>query len=233
MKELNKNKKVVIITVAVLVIIAIVVAVVFATQKNSGSSGDASSDTPSPVYETVVDEKGNVVTKTDENGEPITKADKNGNPVYEKTTGKDKTSSSDTTKKGQSGKDTSTKPTSEKEQTSQYTTMPADQPIVTPDIPLDEYALTASLAFYNLQSYYDSYYDEKYIVNYDTPNNKDSDNISFAVFVKDEKVKTKIEYHVMVNLLKGTYTQTDSKGKSKNITKAVNTPKEQGDNNGK
>lgn len=227
MKELNKNKKIAIIAVAAIVVIAIVVAVIFATQKSGNPSGEASSDTLSPVYETVIDEQGNTVTKTDENGEPITKVDKDGKPVYEKaTSGKDKTTSSSTTKKNQSDKNSgSTKTEGETEQTSEYTTNSPMDANMGPEIPLDEYALTESLALHDLQSYYNNYYENKYIVNYDKPNDKDADNICLAVFVKNEKVKTKIEYRVMVNLLKGTYTQIDNKGKSKDITKAVYTPK--------
>ena len=227
MKELNKNKKVAIITVVVLVVIAIVVAVVFATQKRGNESGEASSDAPSPVYETVIDEQGNAVTKTDENGKPITKVDKNGKPVYEKTTGgKNSTASNNTTKKNQSNKKPGgTKTEGETEQTSEYTTNSPLDANIGPEIPLDEYALTESLALHDLQSYYNNFYEDKYIVNYDKPNDKDADNICLAVFEKSDKVKTKIEYRVMVNLLKGTYTQIDKDGKSKDITKAVYTPK--------
>ena len=77
-----------------------------------------------------------------------------------------------------------------------------------------------------MQSYYNNFYEDKYIVNYDKPNNKDADNICFAVFERSDKVKTKIEYHVMADLLNGTYTQIDKKGNTKDITKEVYTPKD-------
>lgn len=221
MKELNKNKKIAIIVVAAVVVIAIAVAVVFAVKSGNNTSGEASSDNLSPVYETVIDEQGNVVTKVDENGEPVTKVDENGNPVYENTT-----ASKGNSGNNQAGNSGNTQNDAVTEQTSEYTTNAPLDANIGPEIPLDEYALTESLALSELQNYYNNHFDGKYIVNYDKPNNKDADNICFAVFVKSDKVKTKIEYRVMADLLNGTYTQIDKNGNSKDITKAVYTPKD-------
>lgn len=216
MKELNKNKKIAIIVVAAVVVVAVAIAITFSVKGTGNTSGEATSDALTPVYETIIDEQGNTVTKVDENGEPVTKVDENGKPVYE--------SSASGNNQSNSNSDSTIEINTE--QTSEYTTKPPLDANIGPEIPLDEYALTESLALSELQNYYNNYFDFKYIVNYDKPNNKDADNICLAVFEKSDKVKTKIEYRVMVNLLKGTYTQIDKKGNTKDITKEVYTPKD-------
>lgn len=204
MNQFDKKKRIAIIIAAAVLIAAIIVAVIFATKSNNNAQKIADET----EYVTIIDENGNAVTLLDDSKNPVTK---NPDTQSENTTSKknnDKNS-------GNSNSAVTTEKVTET--TTQFTTNSPDTAIVTPDVPLDEYTLTNSLALYRLQEYYG----EKYIVNYDEPNNKDTDNIAFAVFANDDE-KTNIEYRVIVNLYSGKAIQTDKKGKSTEITKEIN-----------
>lgn len=116
--------------------------------------------TTTVAYEKVTNKKGEVVT------------DKKGKPVTTEIT-----SATSTTKKGE----TTTKYV---EGTTTYTTKPKTGVIELPDAPVDDYALSESMAFINLQANYP----EKWInlfPNYDPNNN--GDYAYFAVFTNPDK----------------------------------------------
>lgn len=116
--------------------------------------------TTTVAYEKVTNKKGEVVT------------DKKGKPVTTEIT-----SATSTTKKGE----TTTKYV---EGTTTYTTKPKTGVIELPDAPVDDYALSESMAFINLQAKYP----EKWInlfPNYDPNNN--GDYAYFAVFTNPDK----------------------------------------------
>lgn len=116
--------------------------------------------TTTVAYEKVTNKKGEVVT------------DKKGKPVTTEIT-----SATSTTKKGE----TTTKFV---EGTTTYTTKPKTGVIELPDAPVDDYALSESMAFINLQANYP----EKWInpfPNYDPNNN--GDYAYFAVFTNPDK----------------------------------------------
>lgn len=205
MKKLSKNKKIAIIVAVVLVIaIAVGISIVAATKKGGNEADNNSLSSSLTSAEDVTE----YVTELDENGKPVIKKDENGNPVTKKVqssgnTGTDKP-------QGSSDDEDTTEPLTH------FTTIPSNQPIETPDMPMDDYKLTESLALYLLQNYYG----DDYVVNYDEPNNKDGDNIAYAVFVNDENGTT-IAYTVMVNIYDGNAIETDSKGKTKDISKEI------------
>lgn len=116
--------------------------------------------TTTVAYEKVTNKKGEVVT------------DKKGKPVTTEIT-----SATSTTKKGE----TTTKYV---EGTTTYTTKPKTGVIELPDAPVDDYALSESMALINLQANYP----EKWInpfPNYDPNNN--GDYAYFAVFTNPDK----------------------------------------------
>ena len=116
--------------------------------------------TTTVAYEKVTNKKGEVVT------------DKKGKPVTTEIT-----SATSTTKKGE----TTTKNI---QGTTTYTTKPKTGVIELPDAPVDDYALSESMAFINLQANYP----EKWInlfPNYDPNNN--GDYAYFAVFTNPDK----------------------------------------------
>lgn len=205
MKQPDKKKRIaIIIAVTIVLVTAIVVAIVFATK----DSGTKPSDTQETEYVTVIDENGNEVTLVDENNNPVTVKPENENKSSTANTNSDKDTDN-------SNNENTTE--SVTETTTQFTTVASDKATVLPEEPFDDRMLTESMALYSLQNYYG----EKYVVNYDVPNNKDSDNIAFAVFANDDE-KTNIEYRVMVNLYSGKTVQTDKKGKTKDISDKVN-----------
>ncbi len=116
--------------------------------------------TTTVAYEKVTNKKGETVT------------DKKGNPVTKKVT-----TTAPTTKKGQ----TTTK---HYEGTTTYTTKASNGVIELPDVPEDDYVLSASLAFDNLQSNYPEKWINYY---YDYDPNNNGDYAYFAVFTNPDK----------------------------------------------
>lgn len=205
MKQPDKKKKIaIIIAVTVVLVAAIVVVIVFATK----GSDTAPSDTQETEYVTVIDENGNEITLVDENNNPVTVKLKNENESSTANTNSDKNTNN-------SNNENTTE--SVTETTTQFTTVASDKATVLPEEPFDDRMLTESMALYSLQRYYG----EKYVVNYDVPNNKDGDNIAFAVFANDDE-KTNIVYRVTVNLYSGKTVQTDKNGKTNDISDKIN-----------
>lgn len=116
--------------------------------------------TTTATYEKVTNKKGETVT------------DKKGNEVTKKVT-----TTAPSTKKGE----TTTK---HYEGTTTYTTRPSNAAIELPEIPEEDYALTASLAFENLKANYPEKW-INYFYDYDPNNN--GDYAYFAVFTNPDK----------------------------------------------
>lgn len=163
--------------------------------------------------EKVTDKNGNVIAPTDSNGKVI-EGNKIETATDEDTTKKD--SKKTTAKKNDSDKDKTTtkkKQTTTKKSTTtttttiHYTTVNPADPIEAPEIPLeDDYALTGSLAMFNLQEKYDR---EKYVVNL---MEETDDYATLYVFVlKNNDIYSKAK----VNLHNGKTTETITKTNKK------------------
>lgn len=170
--------------------------------------------------QTVTDKNGNIIYPTDANGNIIAPTDENGKVVEgnkvskvhssttQKTTKKnDKKDDKATTKKKEETTKKKADKTTSTTTTLHYTTVNPADPIVTPEMPLeDEYALTGSLAMFNLQQKYDS---EKYVVNLIEETN---DYATLYVFVLENN---DIYSKAKVNLKNGKTTETITKTKKK------------------
>lgn len=198
MKIDNKKKKIIIIAAVIILVAAIATTVGILCSKKAKQSENTESQT---VTVDVTDENGEIVT--DENGNAVTETE----PAESTTKKADKSDKDETTKGKSNGKnETTTEPPTE------FTTIDPKLPIELPALPDDDYALTESLGLYVLENYYGN----KYVVNYDMAKSKD-DDIQYVIFLNNSK-KTDIAYYVQINIETGKATQTDTKGKTKDIT---------------
>lgn len=206
MKQLSKKKRlVVIIAAAAVITAAIVVAIVFAAKGNNASQENRQDS----EYITVAGENANDSAISGSNDSSVSSSGtgNEGSSTTASNNGVNNTTASN-------GKN---KIESTTESTTQFTTIARDKATYLPEEPFDDRMLTESMALYSLQTYYG----EKYVVNYDVPNYEGDDTIAFAVFKNDDK-KTNIEYRVTVNMYTGKTVQTDKKGKTTDISDKIN-----------
>lgn len=218
---MTKKKKIIIISVCVILVAAIAITVGVVCSKKNKDNTDAGEETQIVA---VTDENGETVT--DENGETVTEIEhiendaSNGNSSGSNQGGQGSNNSgnsgdsSNGSSGGSSGGNSSGGLQETTEPPTHYTTMTDEEKNMLPEDSFDE-----TIPQFNALLFLQEYYGSDYVVNYDNDNTTD-ETYAFTIFEKSGD-GTKIAYTVTVHNISGKTIQTDSKGKSTDISDKI------------
>lgn len=215
---MTKKKKIIIISVCVILVAAIAITVGVVCSKKNKDNTYAGEETQIVA---VTDENGETVT--DENGEAVTEIEhiendaSNGNSSVSNQGGQGSGSSgnsSNGSSGGSSGGNSSGNLQETTEPPTHYTTMSENDKNTLPEDSFDD-----TIPQFNALLFLQEYYGSNYVVNYDIYNTTD-EIYAFTVFEKSGD-GTDIAYTVTVHNISGKTIQTDSKGKSTDISDKI------------
>lgn len=218
---MTKKKKIIIISVCVILVAAIAITVGVVCSKKNNNNTDADEETQIVA---VTDENGETVTN--ENGEPVTEIEhiennvSNGNSANSNQGGQNSGnsgnsgSSNNGSSGGSSGGNSSGSLQETTEPPTHYTTMSENDKNSLPEDSFDD-----TIPQFNALLFLQEYYGSNYVVNYDM-NNTTDEIYAFTVFEKSGD-GTNIAYTVTVHNTTGKTVQTDSKGKTTDISDKI------------